>query len=338
MGDLPSARCNASPPFMHSGVDFAGPFNIRTTKGRGHRSYKGYVALFVCLATRAVYLELVSDMTTEAFLAALTRYVSVRGLGSDLYSDHGTTFIGANALIQEEIRAFKAQLRAATSYGSTIGLTWHFIPPGAPNFGGIWEAGVKSMKHHLRRIIHTTTLTFEEFYTVLKQVEACLNSRPISALSDDPQDLSALTPGHFLIGRAVTSLPEQCILGEADGLLKRWKLMKQMHQNFWHRWSCEYLHQLQTRNKWRTQQPNIVCGQLVLVRDERLPPKCWILGRITDAHAGENGLVRVVTIRTQTSLIKRPISKISVLPIEIDPMDSQEGTTQAALKTVGGAL
>ncbi|XP_036340597.1 uncharacterized protein LOC118749948 [Rhagoletis pomonella] len=144
MGDLPSARCNASPPFMHSGVDFAGPFNIRTTKGRGHRSYKGYVALFVCLATRAVHLELVSDMTTEAFLAALTRYVSVRGLGSDLYSDHGTTFIGANALVQEEIRAFKAQLRAATSYGSTIGLTWHFIPPGAPNFGGIWEAGVKT--------------------------------------------------------------------------------------------------------------------------------------------------------------------------------------------------
>ncbi|XP_053968421.1 uncharacterized protein LOC128869845 [Anastrepha ludens] len=235
------------------------------------------------------------------------------------------------------------QLQAAVTYSSKVGITWPFIPPGAPNFGGLWEAGVKSMKHHLKRVINLTPLTFEEFYTILKQVEACLNSRPMTAISDDPQDLTALTPGHFLVGRALTAIPEQNILDEKLGFLKRWTLLKQVQQDFWRRWSNEYLHYfaiLQARRKWRTSQSNFKIGQLILIPDERLPPKHWALGRVVDTHAGADGAVRVVTTETQSTTLKRPITKISVLPIDeqasIDMSMKDNSPQVSTLQTVGG--
>ncbi|XP_037929297.1 uncharacterized protein LOC119663766 [Teleopsis dalmanni] len=292
MGNLPPARCNISQPFMHTGVDYAGPFNVRATRGRGHRTYKGYVALFICFITRAIHLELVSDMTSETFLAALKRFVSVRGICSDMYIDRGTSFVGADALMKDEIKLFKKQIEAGSVFASTVGINWHFIPLAAPHFGGLWEAGVK--------------------------IENCLNSRPLTALSDDPTDLSALTPGHFLIGRAPAAVPEPNLLNTKIGVLFRWKMLSQMYQDFWRRWSQEYLTQLHARNKWTKSQTNVATGQLVLLRDERLPPSSWLLGRIIQVHPGTDGAVRVVTIQTQSAIVKRPITKISVLPIDIE--------------------
>ncbi|XP_055839354.1 uncharacterized protein LOC129907259 [Episyrphus balteatus] len=175
MGNLPTARCTPAVPFKHSGLDYAGPYAIRTSKGRGHLSYKGWIALFVCLSTRATHLELVSDMTTETFLAALRRFFAQRGYSSSIYSDCASTFAGANAVLKAGFAAYRKQLEEGARSVSCHGVSWHFIPPGSPNFGGMWEAGVKSMKHHLRRTIGDATLTFEEFYTVLRQIAAVLN-------------------------------------------------------------------------------------------------------------------------------------------------------------------
>ncbi|XP_036345104.1 uncharacterized protein LOC118754336 [Rhagoletis pomonella] len=147
-------------------------------------------------------------MTTEAIIAALNRFIATRGLCTDVYSNNVTTSVGANALLASEREVLKAQLQAAASYTSRREINWHFIPPAAPNFGGIWEAAVKSMKLHLKRVVGQATLTFEELYTILKQIEACLNSRPLTALTDDPDDLTVLTPGHFLVGRSLTTSPE----------------------------------------------------------------------------------------------------------------------------------
>ncbi|XP_037932521.1 uncharacterized protein LOC119667431 [Teleopsis dalmanni] len=142
-----------------------------------------------------------------------------------MYSDRGTTFVCADALMKDELQLLRNQLEAGSVYASTIGVNWHFIPPAAPYFGGLWEAGVKSVKFHLKRVINTATLTFEEFYTLLKQVESWLNSRSLTALSDDPGDLSVLAPGHFLIGRAPNTIPESNILNTKIGILFRWRLL-----------------------------------------------------------------------------------------------------------------
>jgi len=146
-----------------------------------------------------VHLEVVSDYSSEAFLAAFRRFTSRRGLCEELFSDCGTNFVGADKALREMFRASSSDGRRMAHAAASEGIKWNFNPPAAPHFGGLWEAAVKSTKHHLRRVIGETTLTFEEMSTFLAQVEACLNSRPLQALSDDPDDVTALTPGHFLM-------------------------------------------------------------------------------------------------------------------------------------------
>ena len=178
-----------------------GPINIRTTPGRGHKSMKGYIVVFVCMCTKAVHLEAVSSYDAKHFIAAFNRFISRRGLCRHVYSDCGTNFVGANRYLRSIFAQNSDGIKKIIPQLSDKGIEWHFNPPAAPHFGGLWEAAVRSMKHHLKRVIGETTLTFEELSTLLTTIEACLNSRPISPISDDPTDLRALTPAHLIIGR-----------------------------------------------------------------------------------------------------------------------------------------
>lgn len=222
---MPAARINPSKPFTHTGIDYAGPIQIRVSKGRGNKSYKGYIAVFVCLATKAIHIEAVSDMTAEAFLAAFKRFTSRRGCCRHIYSDNGTTFVGANKILDKEFQQATTPSNKTIIHLTNIGTQWHFIPPGAPHFGGIWEAGVKSIKYHLKRIIKDHTLTFEEITTVLYQIESCLNSRPLYPLNHDQNNYEVITPAHFLIGQALVAPPETTLNLETISPVKRWKLL-----------------------------------------------------------------------------------------------------------------
>ncbi|XP_029170008.1 uncharacterized protein LOC114939764 [Nylanderia fulva] len=233
MGSLPRSRVTPTRPFLRTGLDYAGPILIRTSKGRGHRAYKGYIALFICFWSKAIHLELVSDYSSEAFIAALRRFVSRRGLCADIFSDCGTTFVGADRTLRELFIAASSEGEGIARAAAKEGIRWHFNPPAAPHFGGLWEAAVKSAKYHLRRVIGETTLTFEELSTLLTQIEACLNSRPLQALSDDPDDVSALTPGHFLIGAPLLAIPEPPQGGEHGDTRSRWQHLQQMREHFW---------------------------------------------------------------------------------------------------------
>lgn len=162
--------------------------------------------MFVCLVTRAIHVELVSDATTQAFIAALKRMVSRRGIISRIVSDNGTNFVGANNYLRSVVEQLE---RDSGTLEEQFKFKWKFITPGAPHHGGIYEAAVKSVKHYLVRVIGETTLTFEEYSTVLCQVEACVNSRPLGPLNDDPTSLNAITPAHFLIGEALVRIPDE---------------------------------------------------------------------------------------------------------------------------------
>lgn len=186
MGDLPATRVTPARPFLHTGVDYAGPVWLRTAPGRGQRSSKAFLAIFVCPATRAVHLDVVSNYTADAFLAALRRFIARRGLCRSLSSDCRTTFVEADSQLRALFSASTQEGQRLTTRVAEDRIEWKFNPPSAPNFGGIWEAAVKSTKHHLRRVIGETKLTYEEMATLLSQIEACLNSRPLQALSDDP--------------------------------------------------------------------------------------------------------------------------------------------------------
>ncbi|XP_029159091.1 uncharacterized protein LOC114931276 [Nylanderia fulva] len=180
MGDLLVPRVTPSRPFLHTGVDYAGPVWLRTSKGRGHKATKGFIVVFVCLASKAVHLDAASDYSADAFIAALRRLISRRGVCASLYSDCGTNFVGADRQLGALFSAASADGHRIAAFAAQEKIRWHFNPPTAPNFGGLWEAAVKSMKHHLRRIIGDATLICEELATLLSQIEACLNSRSLS--------------------------------------------------------------------------------------------------------------------------------------------------------------
>ena len=210
MGQLPLDRINPGPVFDTAGVDYAGPIMIKYGYVRKPTFVKAYICVFVSLTVKAVHLEPVSDLTSEAFIATLRRFVARRGKPSLLWSDHGSNFIGANREIKqlyEFLQKDKSQ-QDITDFCSSQGITWKFIPEHSPHFGGLWEAAVKSMKSHLKRVVGDVKLTYEELSTILAQVEACLNSRPLVSLPHDDDGIEMLTPGHFLIGRPIQSLPD----------------------------------------------------------------------------------------------------------------------------------
>lgn len=316
MGDLPSPRVTLSFPFSVSGVDYAGPFFIKTKVGRNPSTYKGYVSLFVCLSTKAIHLELVTDLTSGCFISALKRFISRRGKPSQIMSDNGTNFVGSRNELRDLGNFLKAHQSEISDSCAKLDINWQFIPPHSPHFGGLWEAGIKSMKSHLKRVISDIKLTYEDFITILTQVEGILNSRPLTPMSTDPSDLSPLTPAHFLIGRSMDSIPDQDTSKISFNRLSRFQQLQQLRQHFWKRWSLEYVSELQQRQKWKKNQADIKIGSLVLIKNKDIPPLNWHLGRVHEIHPGPDGITRVVTLKTSKGLIRKSVVNICPLPVQ----------------------
>ncbi|XP_076384582.1 uncharacterized protein LOC143263683 [Megalopta genalis] len=318
MGNLPRARVTESRPFANVGVDYCGPFFIKERKHRNRGRVKVYVAVFVCLAVKAVHLELVSDLTSEAFIAALRRFIARRGFCTNIFSDNGTNFKGAEGEFRElrELSRADDHREKVTTFLAERAINWHFIPPQTPHFGGLWEAAVRSFKHHFKRVVGVELLTFENLNTLIIDIEAILNSRPLTPISSDPTDLLALTPGHFLIGEAITSLRERDLKDTPTNRLSQWQRIQQLRQHFWKRWHREYLNELTTRNKWTRGHHPITEGTIVLLREDNVPSMQWPLGRVIKTYPGSDGIVRTVTVKTATSVFDRNVKKLVPLPIE----------------------
>ncbi|XP_055308594.1 uncharacterized protein LOC129572614 [Sitodiplosis mosellana] len=274
MADLPEKRVNISEkPFINTAVDYTGAIQVKLMNGRTYKTKKAYIAIFVCMSTKAIHVEVVTDMTAEAFIAAYRRFVSRRGIVKNLYSDNGTNFVKSNKILCENMNDLEDKYdEAVCKELAKSGTKWHFSPPGAPHMNGLAESAVKSVKLHLKRTIADNKLTFEELSTLLAQIEACVNSRPLCPLSSDPNDLMALTPAHFLVGQSLISPPEECHIEAKASWLNRWQRVQQLMQYFWKRWQSEYLNQLQTRTKWYKEKNAPELDDLVLIRDENLPP------------------------------------------------------------------
>ncbi|XP_022837371.1 uncharacterized protein LOC111364652 isoform X2 [Spodoptera litura] len=312
MGDLPQDRTHLEYPFLNTGLDYAGPVLIANRRGRGCQLLKSYICVFVCFAVRAVHLELVSDLTKEAFLAAFSRFISRRGKPQRVYSDNGTTFVGA---FNELSRFFEVSSKDIESAVANKGIEFKFIPAYSPHFGGIWEAAVKSTKHLLRRVMSLTHLTYEELSTCLVQIEAILNSRPLTPLSSDPSDLSYLSPSHFLIGRPLTSVPRPLLTDANIQRLQRFDRVEKLRQHFWKRFCNEYVSLLQQKTKWQTAGQDLKTGTMVLVRDANLPPLLWLLGRVVAVKTGSDGHCRVADVRTRKGIITRAYNNICPLRV-----------------------
>ena len=316
LGQLPEARVSTTPAFDSTGLDFAGSFTIKKGHTRKPVHIKAYLCLFVCLSTKAIHLEVISDLTTSAFLAGLRRFVSRRGCPQVIHSDNGSNKVGAKNQLKDLYKFLQAEDTNSVIHQHLLKhrTTWDNIPERAPHFSGLWESAVRSMKFHLKRVVGSQILTYEELETVSCQVEACLNSCPIIArTSQDSDGIFTITAGHFLLLKPPAAYPEYPRLPEDPCLLRKWNMCRSMIQHFWDRWSREYLQTLQAKSKWRTIQPNLQAGDVVVLKEDKTFSCHWPLAKVLQTYPGKDGLVRVAQIQTETSTFKRPVTNLALL-------------------------
>ena len=240
MAPLPKSRLQSSlRAFERVGVDYGGPF--LTKQGRGRTRAKRYLCLFTCLTTRAVHLEMSYALDTDSFINAFTRMTSRRGTPTYVISDNGTNFVGAERELRELVEALDAD-RIAQETSKYCPIDWKFNPPCAPHFGGVFEALIKSAKKAIKVILGDADVSDEELHTAICGAERLLNSRPITYVSSDPNDLSPLTPSHFLVGEIGGPFaPEALDCEQTYNPRKRWHRVQQLLGQFWKRWRKEFL-------------------------------------------------------------------------------------------------
>ncbi|XP_052737425.1 uncharacterized protein LOC112046303 [Bicyclus anynana] len=315
MGDLPPYRVSEVKSFVFSGVDFAGPLYITPYRRRGVKSIKAYLCLFVCLTTKALHLELVSDLSTESFLNAFKRFISRKGPISLIRSDSGGAFVKADRCLKE-IHELLSKDKFLDQHLADLRIQLQRNPPYAPHFGGIWESNIKSVKTHLFRVIGNQILTYEELNTVLIQIEGIMNSRPLCVLSSDPSDLTALTPSHFLNITPLKYLPAEDLTDVPQNRLTRYQLLSKLVQSYWDRWNREYLTSLQSRQKWNTPSNPIKVGCIVIIRDDNSPPLSWPLAIVEELYPGRDGIVRAARVKTRIGYYTRAVVRLCPLPLQ----------------------
>ena len=336
MGQLPPTRLTPDYVFFNTGLDYAGPYLLKEGYVRRPVQIKCWMAVFVCFCTKAVHLELVKDASAASLVACLSRFCSRRGLPLTIHSDNGSTMVGArnelsalySVLLEQETQS------SIQSYLLSQKVQWRLTPVKAPHFGGLWEAAVKAAKYHLKREIGQKLYTYDELETILCQAEACLNSRPLGVMASHPLDgMAPLTPGHFLVGRALKAYPVQKISHD-PGPAKRWDHCTRVSQKFWSRWSHEYLQQLQRAVKWHRPSKNYVVGDIVVLTENETYQCQWITAKVVAVYPGQDGVVRTVDLQIEhistpekwsnkrdfisklkrrTTISRRPVSKLSLL-------------------------
>jgi hypothetical protein len=316
MGNLPQQRVTPDKVFNTTGIDLCGPFLIKNKFQRKGPEIKVYVCIFICLVTKAIHLEIIGDLTSEALINTLKRFISRRGKCHKIISDNGTNMVGANRELRTLFKIVEEKEETLFSFFAEENIEWTFIPPRSPNWGGLWESNIKAFKYHFKRVAGNSKFTYEELLTLVNQIEAVLNSRPLTPLSSEIEDLEVLTPAHFLIGRPITAIIEPSLTNIESNRLSAWQKITKSVQLIWKRWSLSYLNSLQQRKKWVANKENLKIGDMVLIREENLPPCKWLLGRVIAIFPGQDKKVRVVDVKTSKGIYKRSISKLSVLPIE----------------------
>lgn len=315
MAPLPSTRVRPSRCFTVCGTDLAGPFRMKDGSRRNSPISKVYLCVFICFSTKAVHLEPLTALSTEAFLACFDRFCGRRSCPNQMWSDQGRNFIGA-ARHFNEVKAFlKDNHDAIFSALATRSVSWKTIPSYSPTFGGLWEAAVKSAKSLMYKIIGEEALTFEGYATLFARIESVLNSRPLVACDSADEEIDYLSPGHFLVGTPLVSPPES-LLDLDISLNCRWSRIRQLAQAFWRQWSNQYLQSQIKLAKWTRSKGAIVPGIVVLVTGLSPSPLSWPLGRVIKTIAGPDGSVRVATVKTQNGLITRAVNRLIVLPTE----------------------
>ena len=305
---LPELRVKAAPPFTVTGLDYAGPLFCLDFPSK-----KLYILLFTCAVVRSVHLELTDSLNLSDCILAIRRFVARRGLPSVFYSDNAKTFVGVSHLLQQHHGPLAPQ--------------WKFIVPRAPWWGGWWERLVRSVKSALRKTVGVRCLSRSELETTLQEIEACVNSRPLTFVGEEPDVSNPLTPSHFLIGRTAGFQPNvvdhpTCV--SSKDLCIRETVRQRQLDKFWNVWSTEYVRNLPYTIKSFVAKCDLKKGSVVLVREDNTPRLSWPLGVIVELFPGKDGIVRSVKIKTAKGVINRPVQRLHDLEINAMNVEGED--------------
>ena len=318
---LPEERVSDGPPFSNTGVDFAGPLYVK--EGTADQQIKVYVCLYTCASTRAVHLELTRELSAVAFLQCFRKFCARRGIPAVIMSDNAKTFKHSSKEVKKIVRSDEVH-----EHMTNHQIEWQFIAEKAPWWGGYWERMVQSMKRCLRKTIGRSTLTIEEMSTVLVEVEATLNNRPLTYIYDDTEGVSfALTPAHLIYGRKLVMRPSDQqfeVASTAETLTKRAKHQFRVLSNFVRIWKREYLVSLYERSlEAGGGCNNIKIGDIVLLREDGTVRALWKLAKIVEPIMGRDGHIRSARIQLMSKdkviKLRRPIQHL--IPLEVSKLD-----------------
>lgn len=320
MADLPAARLRLfKPPFFSTGMDCFGPFQVKV----GRRLEKRWGIIFKCLTTRAVYLDLLTAISSDAFLMALRRFIARRGTPAELFSDQGTNFKGGERELSE---AFKDMAPDLQQILAPQKIAFHFNPPAAPHFGGVWEREIRSVKSALYATVGAQPVPEEVLSTVLTEVEGILNSKPLGYVSSDASDPDPVTPNVLLMGRPDGSLP-QVVYPESELISRRrWKHSQVLADHFWARFMRLYLPSLQARQKWQATPADIKEDAVVMIADPHLPRALWPIGTVVKTHPSSDGHIRSADVKIKERVYTRPVARLVVLPALPSGADEDSST------------
>ncbi|XP_070549159.1 uncharacterized protein [Ptychodera flava] len=311
MADLPADRVEAEvSPFTFCGMDYFGPIMVR----RGRSEVKRYGVIFTCLSSRAVHLEVAHSLETDACINAIRRFVARRGPVRSIRSDNGTNLVGS----EKELRQILERLDQSKMNDVLCveGVEWHFNPPTASHFGGVWERMIRTTRKILfslfreqPRIVDDETLS-----TVFCEAENIINNRPLTTTSSNPtNDLLPLTP-NMIIHPQAKVLSSPGVFEKNDIYArKRWRQAQYLVDVFWFRWRKEYLVTLQQRSKWQKQRRNVEVGDIVLIVDKSVPRNSLLMGVVEMTFKDKKGDVRSCRVKTKTSTLERPVAKLCIL-------------------------
>ena len=335
----PKEHVSRSEPFQFTGLDYLGPLLIKSAQ---KEPAKVWVCLFTCLAVRAIHLELVGDLTTEQFLGCLRRFIARRGRPQQIISDNAPHFKLAASVLE---KAWRTVLHDADvlNYCSANEISWHFTTELAPWQGGFYERLVGLVKQSLRKCLGKTLLSYDQLETLLVEIEAVVNSRPLTFIYGDIDSQRSLTAADFLLPKRDFGVPNlehnlddpdfQPKLSSKDALIGLWKQRQKQLDAFWKFWHDEYLLSLRERPQLRHKGSRVhvnstpKVGEIVLIKEDGVQRGCWKMGRIVEVILSKDGEIRSAKILLPSQhIINRTVNFIFPLEIaateEINPENS----------------
>lgn len=322
MGELPQDRVQPSPPFTHVGIDCFGPFTVKDRR----TEVKRWGLIITCMYSRAIHIETLDSMTSDAFINALRCFVCIRGSVTTIYCDNGTNFVGADNELYRELSSTSGKLR---KYLDNNKITFKYNTPNASHAGGVWERQIRTIRSVLSGMSQKFNgrLDTASLRAALYEAMATVNSRPLSTNNlNDPTEV-VLTPNHLITMKPRTTAPAPGVF-DAEEIYgrKMWRKVQQFGDEFWKQWKAGYLSNITKRQRWTDKRPNLQKGDLVLLMEDNQPRNQWQTAVVEETTPGDDDLVRKVKIKlsdtgldkngkrvTNPVMLDRPIQKLILL-------------------------